>query len=522
MMGEKKLNVLISVLAHTYDRIFVMEPGGKSGWMICGDTQTEVADFDEWCSQHYKQCYAGDDFSRFIQKIQADEIKKVLTYEDDYAVEFSEREEDVVRRKRLRAFVCGEEAFLCAGVEDISEEYEREQVRDRLEKECLLSAQQANIAKEQFWQQMDGEIRVPVYEAIQMLNKAVLADGEVDGEQVTKARRALNRYYDMVSQMFTVSSIEKGEEPEQEDVVIPDELLGQLEHILGEEENDSGRPVCLENICPKVGVFLTDAVRLKQLLVNLLGAAALYDAEHAVRGELDFDMLEETEEEPEVFDFLFRVKVRGDAEKLRKDIRMTYAFRLADYMNGVLKLEAEEEQTEILLRIPVQKADKEVEKEYLIVSHMRDSINDRDFSRFRALVADDDEISREITVAMLKRMGLEVDTAEDGQEAIDMLLAAPFRYYQILFMKMFFPGKTGLEATMEIREMERQDLNDITIVAFTANPLRDKRISALEHGMDYHIILPYDEIQLKDILIRELQNMGPRDEYEKFGFRVLK
>lgn len=522
MMGERELNVLISVLAHTYERIFVMEPDGKNGWMLCGDVRTEVADFDEWCSRYYKQCYAGDDFSRFLQKIQSDEIKKVLTYEDDYVVEFSEREEDVVRRKRLRAFVCGKGAFLCAGVEDISKEYEKEQVRSRLEKECLLSAQQANIAKEQFWQQMDAEIRVPVYEAIQMLGKAVCADGEVDSEQVTKARRALNRYYDMVSQMFTVSAMEKGEEFEQEDALIPDELLGQLEHMLAEEENDFERVVRLENICPKVSVFLSDAVRLKQLLVNLLDSAASYDSGHAATGELDFDIQEETEEEPEVFDLLFRVKVCGAVEKLRQDSRMTYAFRLADYMNGVLRLETEEENTEILLRIPVQKADKEVEKDYLIVSHMRDSINDRDFSGFRALVADDDEISREITVNMLKRMGLEVDTADDGQEAIDMLLAAPFRYYQILFMKMFFPEKTGLEATMEIREMERQDLNDITIVAFTANPLRDKRISALEHGMDYHLILPYDEIQLKDILIRELQNMGPRDEYEKFGFRVLK
>lgn len=48
------------------------------------------------------------------------------------------------------------------------------------------------------------------------------------------------------------------------------------------------------------------------------------------------------------------------------------------------------------------------------------------------------------------------------------------------------PVKDGLEATMEIRKMERQDLSDITIIAVTAHAFRKDRLRTLEAGVDYH------------------------------------
>lgn len=521
MEERKATDVLVPVLARLYEQFFLLDKNAVSGEVIQEGNCVRVSDFDKWCTENFEHRYEGDDATLFFQKISAEAIVQALTYEDEYVVEFSEKtEDDRIRRKRIKAFACLREEVVCVCVDDVTEAYTRTQSIERIAKECLDVAQQTNIEKERFWQQMSDDIRLPASQAAQMLDKALAMEGDESRTYVWKAKEALEKYNKICDAIFSVSGIERGEEFEWDRVIFTTDLSEDVRQLASLWTDGAECEVTKADMALKVHGFWADEPRLKQMLGGAL--AAMAGADRKASAIMDFDIREETDEDAEVFDLLFTVKGNKRSDAVMQDPRMFLAQKIADYMDGVLSFATQGEETELFLRIPVQRADKDQQKQAKLLSHVSDSVIAKDFAAFRALVVDDDAIGCEITACKLKQFGLQVETAADGQEALEKLFASPGRYYQILFSKMYLPRKSGLELTMELREMNRRDLNDMTIVALTANPFRDKRIVALEHGMDHHLILPFNDIELKEILIRELEDMGPEDAPEKFGFRVLK
>ena len=114
-----------------------------------------------------------------------------------------------------------------------------------------------------------------------------------------------------------------------------------------------------------------------------------------------------------------------------------------------------------------------------------------EFEGKRLLLAEDIEINREILIALLEGTGLVIDCAENGQEAIDMIKAAPDKY-DIVFMDMQMPRVDGLEATRHIRALPCPQGVGLPIVAMTANVFKDDIEACLAAGMDDHIGKPLD------------------------------
>jgi CheY-like chemotaxis protein len=116
-----------------------------------------------------------------------------------------------------------------------------------------------------------------------------------------------------------------------------------------------------------------------------------------------------------------------------------------------------------------------------------------EFKGKKLLIVEDIEINREILISLLDKSGLIIDCAEDGKEALDMIIAAPDKY-DIIFMDMQMPVMDGLEATRCIRALpEVQELkHKLPIVAMTANVFKDDIDACISAGMDDHIGKPLD------------------------------
>ena len=122
-----------------------------------------------------------------------------------------------------------------------------------------------------------------------------------------------------------------------------------------------------------------------------------------------------------------------------------------------------------------------------------------EFKGKKMLLAEDVEINREIVAALLVDTGIEIDYAENGQEAVDMVSANPNKY-DIVFMDMQMPKMDGLEATRRIRGLPMPKRKRLPIVAMTANVFKDNIEECLEAGMDDHLGKPLDIDKVIEVL----------------------
>ena len=122
------------------------------------------------------------------------------------------------------------------------------------------------------------------------------------------------------------------------------------------------------------------------------------------------------------------------------------------------------------------------------------------FSGKRVLLVEDNEINREIAEVILTEMGLEVETAPDGTDAVAMVEKSGERYYDAVLMDVQMPIMDGYEATRTIRAMSRGDVKDLPIIAMTANAMEEDKENALTSGMNAHVAKPIDTGLLISVL----------------------
>ena len=123
-----------------------------------------------------------------------------------------------------------------------------------------------------------------------------------------------------------------------------------------------------------------------------------------------------------------------------------------------------------------------------------------DFSRRRLLLVEDNAISMEIAKEILSRMGFEIETAENGQIALDVVSKSSPDHYDAVLMDIQMPVMDGYAATRAIRSLKDRKLADIPILAMTANAFKEDEEAAMEAGMNGHIAKPIDIRDLTDKL----------------------
>lgn len=129
---------------------------------------------------------------------------------------------------------------------------------------------------------------------------------------------------------------------------------------------------------------------------------------------------------------------------------------------------------------------------------------DGDYSAYRVLLVEDNELNLEIASELLGMTGVQVDTASDGRQAVERFAAAPEGYYDIIFMDIQMPVMDGYEAARRIRGLDRTDAGSVWIVAMTANAFVEDVRRSREAGMNEHVSKPVDLERLQDVLRRRL------------------
>ena len=135
----------------------------------------------------------------------------------------------------------------------------------------------------------------------------------------------------------------------------------------------------------------------------------------------------------------------------------------------------------------------------------------RSYAGKKVLLVEDNELNREIATAIMEEIGLDVDSAEDGTDAVNIMSSASGSKYDLIFMDIQMPKMDGYTATREIRTLKDTKKANVPIIAITANAFDEDRKKAIKAGMNGHIAKPIDVNVILQNLDRIFGKNGDED-----------
>lgn len=383
----------------------------------------------------------------------------------------------------------------------------QEQMQESL-RTSVLAAQNASRVKSDFLSQMSHEIRTPMNAVVGMVQIAEVRMDDRDrvADCLKKIKSSSQHLLSLINDILDISKIESQKMSLNEEWFQLPGLLDNLNTILSVQAAMRKQQFTIENQAGDVEL-LADRTRLSQILMNLLNNSIKYtqDGGHVT---LSVEMGASNVKDHCQMRFRIQDNGIGMSEDFQKKLFMPFereddqAVRtqtgtglglsivqsMVSLMGGSIRAEsAKGAGTTFYVDIEFKfKSGRQIEP-------VDESVSDVcNLSGTVILLAEDNELNREIAVEFLGMANARVECAVDGREAFEKFNHSPVGYYDVVLMDMQMPRWDGIEATRHIRALERPDSKTVPIIAVTANAYLEDEQKCLDAGMNDHIAKPLD------------------------------
>ena len=401
--------------------------------------------------------------------------------------------------------------------------YQKSKAEEQKQKQLLMNAAEeadaANKAKSAFLLSMSHDIRTPMNAIIGFTNIALHQNMVSDiHDSLEKVQQSSNHLLSLLNDVLDFSRIESEKvtiSPEPVDITqLTDNVQAIMNGLL--YNRDLKFEVHRESL--KNPYVLADVVRIREVLVNLLGNAIKFTKDG---GEitLDISSYPGADEKHIITRYVVRDNGIGMSEEFQKKLfdpfsqedyanartlykgtglGMAITKKYVDMMGGSIAVESKKGVgSTFTVEIPMELTEQAIPSEQKQHLH-------RDLTGIHVLMAEDNDLNAELATIMLEDAGMTVTRASDGKEVVDLFKNHPRGTYDLILMDIMMPNMDGHQAAKAIRALgiERSDAVTIPIIALSANAFIDDIQESLDSGMNDHISKPINREELIDTITK--------------------
>lgn len=529
-------HLLMSVLMHhTYDCIMCIDT--KRNWyeiVSCNnetlrllDRQGEYDDAEKLTQ--LREIVHTDDWQRFLSSRMLEHIMQELEHVDlyEFTIRFQSNQGRQVEKLQYR-WLPGESGTLMLTWLDITQVFRAEQKKKELLEDALIAAKQANAAKSNFLSRMSHEIRTPMNAIIGMSTIAAQSIGQDEKitDCISKIGISARYLLSLINDILDMSRIESGRMLLKNESFRFSEFINGINTIIyGQAESKGLDYECL--ISQDIEeAYIGDAMKLQQVLINVLGNAVKYTESGKI--SLEVRQISRKKEQallrfvvndtgcgisdeflPKIFDAFEQEDTTSTKSFAGTGLGLAISKNIVNLMGGAIRVRSivgvgSEFSVDIPLAIDAA-----------VVLRMQSS--EMHFEKLHTLVVDDDAMVCEHTVSILQEIGMVSEWVTTGREAVARVTqqyAAHQQVYDFIIIDWKMPEMDGIETARQIRRVVGPD---VTIIIMTAYDWSMIEREARAAGVNMLISKPLFKSSLISAFQRAAGNV-PDEVVTKFAF----
>ena len=375
-------------------------------------------------------------------------------------------------------------------------------------KNAKYEAENLARTKEQFAANVSHEMRTPVNAIYSMAEQMLLqVEGETIKKQLAVMAQSASHLKSIINDTLDFSKIQAKKLSLDEVHFSPASVFEEVAGVQKTEARKKGIELIYKQETLLPDALLGDPLRLKQILINLVGNAVKFtdtgkvelqvttETENDIKTRLHFKIADtgigiSKENQQIIFDEFVQTENLSGKKYSGTGLGLAIVKKLVEMQNGTISVTSEPGVgTTMSVSIPYLPGDKsQIVHETFFAPKIPAHYRNR-----KVLIADDEDFNRFVLMNILDKWGVKYQQAKNGEEAVSLALS---NHFDLIFMDMRMPKKNGVEASREILEIKPDDC----IIAVTASDRTADQEASKKAGMAGFLVKPFSEKELFDVV----------------------